>query len=319
MALDEMLLQSLRSYEDPRSGIRERFLTPLIGGKRTVCVLSSPTERPAHDLGWVICHSFAMEQIWLQPVEVAAARRLSAAGFTVLRFHCQGYGDSEGSTTDIGLETQVRDAIDAIPVLREEANVSRLGVIGGRVGGAVAALAADRCEAESLILWEPIVSGRGFVEKLTRSAMVTELSSSSQVKARAGDVERNFAETGVLDVQGFPLSGAAFEELSAFDLLPSITRFSGESLIVQISRTARIRVELERLNTRLNEIGGRSSLQVLVDPEGWRFGLQRYYPASDGRRKEDKQAAMSEQLVSRSLSWCLREDDVNTMSESVDG
>ena len=43
MALDEMLLESLRSYEDPRSGIRERFLTPVIGGQRTVCVLSSPT------------------------------------------------------------------------------------------------------------------------------------------------------------------------------------------------------------------------------------------------------------------------------------
>ena len=109
-----------------------------------------------------------------------------------------------------------------------------------------------------------------------------------------------------------------FEEFSAFDLLPSITHFTGEALIVQISRTARMRAELERLNARLNEVGGRSSLQVLVDPDGWRFGLQRYYPASDGRRKEDKQAAMSEQLVSRSLSWCLREGEVNTIRENED-
>jgi len=318
VALDEMLLVSLRSYEDARSGIRERFLTPLIGGQRTMCVLSSPTGR-AHDMGWVICHSFAMEQIWLQPVEVAAARRLSAAGFPVLRFHSQGYGDSEGSTAEIGLQTHVRDAIDAIRVLKGEANVSRLGLIGGRVGGTVAALAADRSEAESLILWEPIVGGRGFVEKLTRAAMVTELSSSAQVKARAGDVERNFAEAGVLDVQGFPLSSAVFEEFSAFDLLPSITHFTGEALIVQISRAARIRVELERLNSRLNEVGGRSSLQVIVDPEGWTFGMQRYYAASDGRRKEDRQAAMSEELVSRSLSWCLREGTANTITENEHG
>jgi pimeloyl-ACP methyl ester carboxylesterase len=317
VALDEMLLESLRTFEDPRSGIRERFLTPVIGGQRTVCVLSSPTGR-ARDMGWVICHSFAMEQIWLQPLEVAAARRLSAAGFTVLRFHSQGYGDSEGSTAEIGLETHVRDATDAIQVLREAGNVSRLGLMGGRVGGTVAALAADRCDAESLILWEPIVDGRGFVEKLTRGAMVTELSSASQVKARAGDVERNFAEAGVLDVQGFPLSSAAFEEFSAFDLLPSITHFTGEALIVQISRTPRVRVELERLNTRLSEIGGRSSLHVLVDADGWRFGLQRYYAASNGRRKEDKQAALSEQLVSLSLSWCLREGEVDTIKEHVD-
>lgn len=313
MDVDEALVGSLSSYSDARTGINERFLKPIVGGKRTVGVLSEPTG-PRRDMGWVICHSFAMEQVWLQPLEVAAARLLAHSGFAVLRFHSQGYGDSEGSTTEIGLETQIRDAVDAVAVLLKEAGLSRAGLVGGRVGGTVAALAAERSDVPAVVLWEPVVDGRRYVEALTRAAMVTELSSSSQVKAPAGDVERRFAEAGIIDVQGFPLTRAVFQEFSALDLLSSVTRFRGDSLVVQISRSGRPRSELERLSRRFNETGGRSALEVIVDPNAWRFGLQRYYSTSDGRRKEDKQAILSDQLVRQTVSWCLGFNDSNVAS-----
>jgi uncharacterized protein len=302
MALNEVLLESLGSFADERSGLRERFITPTIGGKATVGVLSAPI-RPAWDLGWIICHSFAMEQIWLQPVEVALARRLASAGFHVLRFHCQGYGDSEGATSDIGLEAQVRDTLDAVRVLVDETGVSNVGLVGARVGGTVAALAADRSHATHVVLWNPVVDGRRFVEGLTRAAMVTELSSSSQVKSEAHDVDARFAEAGVLDVQGFPISRAVIEEFTGFDLLHALTRFQGEALVMQVSRTTRPRPDLEQLRARIEALGGRSSIQVVQDPEAWRLGQQRYYAAADGKRKEDKQAAMSEALVTRTTEW----------------
>jgi uncharacterized protein len=302
MALNEVLLESLRSFTDERSGLRERFITPTIGGKPTVGMHSAPIG-PASDLGWIICHSFAMEQVWLQPVEVALARRLARAGFHVLRFHCQGYGDSEGSTSDIGLEAQVRDTLDAVRVLIDETGVSNVGLIGARVGGTVAALAADRSHATRIVLWNPVVDGRRFVDALTRAAMVTELSSSSQVKSEADDVDARFAEAGVLDVQGFPITRAVIEEFTSFDLLEALTRFRGEALILQVSRTTRARPDLEQLRARIEALGGRSSIQVVQDPDAWRLGQQRYYAAADGKRKEDKQEAMSEALVTRTTGW----------------
>src|SRR5438105_5545724 len=81
----------LPSYRDRRIGIEERFLQPVLAGDRTIAVLSTPLDGP-RSLGWVICHSFGMEQIHLQPLEVAAARRLAAAGFPSLRFHAPGCG-----------------------------------------------------------------------------------------------------------------------------------------------------------------------------------------------------------------------------------
>jgi pimeloyl-ACP methyl ester carboxylesterase len=302
MALNAALLDSLRSFTDPRTGLRERFIAPTIGGKQTVGVLSAPVG-PSSDLGWVICHSFAMEQVWLQPVEVALARRLARSGFQVLRFHCQGYGDSEGSTSDIGLEAQVRDTLDAVRVLIDETGVSSVGLIGARVGGTVAALAADRSRATPLVLWNPVVDGHRYVDSLTRAAMVTELSSSSQVKSEADDVDARFAEAGVLDVQGFPITSAVIDEFTGFDLLSALTAFRGEALILQVSRTARPRADLEQLRARIEALGGQSSIQVLQDPEAWRLGQQRYYAAADGKRKEDKQQAMSEALVTRTSEW----------------
>jgi uncharacterized protein len=304
LAINEHVLETHRSFTDERSGIRETFITPRIGGKATVGVLSAPVGS-AFGLGWIICHSFAMEQVWLQPLEVALARRLAAAGFHVLRFQCQGYGDSEGPTSEIGLEAHVRDSLDAIPVLIAETGVSTVGLIGARVGGSVAALAADRSAATSIVLLDPIVEGRRYVDGLTRAAMVTELSSSSQVESEADDVDHRFTQTGILDVQGFPITRAVIDEFSAFNLPQAMTRFRGEALIIQVSRTTRLRPVLETLRVRIEALGGRATVQVLQDNEAWRFGQQRYYAAADGSRKEDKQAALSEGLVAQTTTWTL--------------
>lgn len=307
MAIDEIALEALRAREDRRLGIAERFLTPHIGGMQSLGVLSVPLE-DQRDAGWLVCHSFGMEQVWLQPVEVAAARRLSAAGFPVLRYHAQGYGDSEAPTEDATLASQTRDALDAIGVLVAETGVSRVGLVGGRVGATVAALASERSDANAAILWEPVIDGRRYIESLLRIANATELGIASKLKTVARDPHRTFSQRGVLDVQGFPLHRAVFDEVSAFDLTTAVTSYPGRSIVVQISSSPKPRADLERLVARMNEIGGRSALRILIDLQARSFGFQRYYATPDGQRKEDKQAAMSEGLVSLTVSTCLEWD-----------
>jgi uncharacterized protein len=313
LTVNEKALESLRSYADPRRGVVERFLTPQIGGKQTVGVLSGPTG-DRRDAGWVICHSFGMEQVFLQPVEVAVARQLAASGFSSLRFHSQGYGDSEGSTDDVRLESHVRDALDAMRVLVAETGVSKVGFLGGRFGGTVAALAACRSDAKALMLWEPISDGRRYMRELLRIAAMTEVATAARFKSSTQDAAKIFAETGIIDVQGYPLGRAVFEEVSAFDLLSAVVGFKGESVVVQISPSSKPRPELERLVARLDQMGGRTSLEILVDPEARRFGFQRYYATPDGQRKDDKQEAMSEKLVSLTVTWCMGWDAGGSVS-----
>src|SRR5439155_5056830 len=112
-----------------------------LGGGSTIAVLSRPLA-PAHPIGWVVCHSFGLEQINLDQLDVIVARTLAAAGFTCLRFHAQGYGESE--LREVTLEGHVDGALDAVNLLLREPGVGRVGVMGARFGAVVAARAAER-------------------------------------------------------------------------------------------------------------------------------------------------------------------------------
>ena len=116
MGVDLELLAQHHRFEDPAAGYSEEFIQPRLGLGNTVAVLSTPLG-PSASLGWVICHSFALEHVYLQPMETALARRLAATGFAVLRFHAQGYGDSELDSDQVTLHSHVEDTLDAASVL----------------------------------------------------------------------------------------------------------------------------------------------------------------------------------------------------------
>ena len=214
-------LDGMRVWDDDRTDVRERFITPTIGGGRTVGVLATPSGR-MRTTGWVVCHSFGMEQVNLQTHEVPAARALAASGFPVLRYHGQGYGDSESRPTNVGLRSHVRDAIDAAEVLVAETGVRSLAFLGARAGGAVAALTAVQLGAEGLVLWEPVVHGLPYVRALLRLAVMLQLMHGERTDEGARDPEAVMRERGFLDVQGFPLTAETYDELASLDLAERI-------------------------------------------------------------------------------------------------
>ena len=106
----------------------------------------------------------------------------------------------------------------------------------------------------------------------------------------------------VLDVQGFPLRRAVYEQFLAFDLLHELKAFRGRSLVVQLSATPRRRPDLQRLVAALASLGGASTLEVVVDPQAGLFAQPRY--RSHAGRKEDTQRGMSDRIISATLAWC---------------
>ncbi len=295
------LFERLRSYDDPATGIRERFLTPSIGGGHTVAILSTPLGE-ALSTGWVFCHPFGQDQINLQPFEVPLARALAASGFPVLRFHAQGYGDSEFPREHISLGSHVRDSLEAADLLVSSTGVSQVGLFGARFGGAVAALTADELEASALAMWDPVVKGRSYMQSMVRLGVMTELVSRERSQADARDPIEVLEGTGVLDVQGFPLRVEVFREVSELDLLARLQRFRGRSLVVQVSRAATPKAGLERLVSRLSELGGRSHLEVIADKKADKFGQPRYLGRGDGT-KIDSQASLARSLTLTTVSW----------------
>ncbi len=307
MPIDEAYLHSLQTFEDPRLGVREAFLRPSFGGNPSFAVLSKPMGE-ARGMGWVICHSLGMEQMHMQRFEVAVARALAAVGFPVLRYHSQGYGDSHGSTLEVSLESHLRDAVAAGQLLASSEGIVSLGFIGSRFGGLVAALAAGRLKATGLVLWDPVVSGRRYLASLFRWALVTNLAGRGVDKGEGVDPRESLRRGDVFDLQGFPLREDVNEEIASLDLLQALPPWQGESLVVQISTSPSPRADLKRLAARLEELGAKSSLEVVVDPAAATFGQKRYR-IMDTWAKSDIQAALSESLTQVTVSWCQRLPD----------
>jgi alpha/beta superfamily hydrolase len=306
MAVDIDLLERHRRHEDESAGISEEFLRPRIGGRGTVAVLSRPLGRSL-PVGWVVCHSLGMEQIHLGRLDVTVARGLSAAGFPVLRFHGQGYGDSEGTAEGIGLASHLAEATDAVGLMARQEGVEQVGVMGGRFGGTVAALVAERLDLPFMALWEPSVRGSVYMRDLLRSRVFAQLVS-HEGAGGAGEMDRLKEELSVQgwsDIKGFRLSGEAHDEIAAIDLLRDVKSFSGTSLMVGVSRSPKMSSSVAKFAEHLTALGGECSSDVVQDPFAPQFGQFRFQTVDGGRGKRDVQLEMTERIAEVTVAWSV--------------
>jgi alpha/beta superfamily hydrolase len=302
--LDEALLHHHRRYESPETGISEEFLQPILGSGRTVAVLSRPIG-DAHRVGWVISHSFAMEQIHLSRLDTQLARALSASGFPVLRFHGQGYGDSIGGMEGISMTSHLADASDAVDLMMEQDGVETVGVMGSRFGGTIAALTADRKRLPFMAAWEPIINGKLYVRDFFRSRVFSEIVLQAG-KGSSTDVDqlrRELESTGRVDVKGFELTRTAHDEISALDLVRDMQNFAGSGLLVGISRSGTPSSAVTKLAGRLEQLGADISLDGIAEPNAAQFGQFHFRAVDGGRGKIDTQIELTAAICSMASRW----------------
>jgi len=92
---------------------------------------------------------------------------LARDGHHVLRFDYFGTGDSAGGTEEGLPEIWVDNIRQAAAELKDLSGARQLSLVGKRLGGLLAALSCDpRLSPQRLVLWEPVVSGRAYVEEL---------------------------------------------------------------------------------------------------------------------------------------------------------
>jgi uncharacterized protein len=92
---------------------------------------------------------------------------LARAGFHVLRFDWSGTGDSWGETTDGTIERWTEDVTFAAHEARDASGARSVSIVGMRLGAAITTLACARgVNAARLVLWEPVVRGREYIDEL---------------------------------------------------------------------------------------------------------------------------------------------------------
>jgi pimeloyl-ACP methyl ester carboxylesterase len=305
LPIDEALLRRHVRYEDAESGISEAFLTPELGGGRTVAVLSRPLSAVrSRPVGWVICHSFAREQVVLAQLDTMMARALASAGFTALRFHAPGYGDSWLRMQQVNLQSHLGATEQAVELMAGLEGVEQIGVIGARFGGMVAACVGESRRLPFLALWEPITKGAAFMRELLRSQAAFELTDRSTGPKRRASPKDELLRDGWADVQGFHLTRDAFDQISGCDLYRQMSSFGGDVLIGSITRTGHLSAEAGRLAAHLRKLGAACSevpVQHDLAPE---FG-RRHYLNSSGTTKTDLQLDLSVAIAQQTAAWAV--------------
>ncbi|APA85045.1 alpha/beta fold hydrolase [Paraburkholderia sprentiae WSM5005] len=118
--------------------------------------------------GVVMCSPFGYDALCTYRGMRRLAERLAARGMPVLRFDYPATGDSAGDPSDAGLWRAWIDSVkQAVAQLRAATGVERVTVCGLRLGGMLAALAAQELgDVHGLVLMSPVLSGKTYQREL---------------------------------------------------------------------------------------------------------------------------------------------------------
>ena len=181
-------------------------------GHRLFGWLYAPPGETSADLGLVICKPFGYESICAHRSLRAFAEAAAGSGLPTLRLDYLGSGDSADIDPAADqLEVWSRDVCAAVEELRRRTGVARVCLLGVRLGGLLAVLAAEQCAVDSLILVAPIVSGRRYLRELRTTRLAASMG------AGASDVSA--AKSDAIEISGFFYSQATLDSLGKIDLV----------------------------------------------------------------------------------------------------
>lgn len=194
-------------------------------------VYHAPTARPVREAGVVLCQPAGHEYVRAHRFMLHLAGVLTGRGYHVMRFDYSGTGDSWGDGDDASLARWARDTLAAIDELRDTAGITRVHLLGARLGAAVALqAAAGRVDVDALVLWDPILRG---TEHAAALRTVGEAFLAAEYPPPRPDERFDPALHGVV---GHPLTAPLRAELDNLDA--TATRIGGRRLALVLTSEA---------------------------------------------------------------------------------
>ena len=138
-----------------------------------------------------------------------------------------------------------------------------------RHGATLATLAAQLCDDyDRLILWEPIINGKKYLDEVLRGHLTVQLAAWGEVRENRKEMRDRILNGGRIFVDGYPISKPLFTEMEDLDLSVNNNSFAGECLILQVCRNERqpLRQELSEFASVLSK----SSLDRSIEQPFWR-------------------------------------------------
>ncbi len=195
----------------------EAFFLPAANGQR-LCLYYAPTDA-APKGALLYLHPFAEEMNKSRRMVALQARMLAQHGYAVLQIDLHGCGDSSGDFGDATWQHWVQDVLDARAWLRKRCQAP-LWLWGLRAGCLLATQAAAQLdEPVNLLFWQPVASGKQFLQQFLRLKVAGEMMSGDS-KGVMEAMKQSLAGGNSVEVAGYTLSSELARGLEAAELLP---------------------------------------------------------------------------------------------------
>ena len=245
----------------------DAFYLPTASGQR-FCLVHEPDVQIARRGAIVYVHPFAEEMNKSRRMAALQAKAMAAAGYVVLQIDLHGCGDSSGDFGDASWASWVDDVCLAYAWLQERGE-SDVWLWGLRTGCLLACAAAARIEAPGkLLLWQPVLSGKQYLQQFLRMKMASEMLG-GESKGAMDRLRERLAQGEAIEIAGYQLapnleSGLEKAELTLPEQVQRIEWFelSGKPE-AGLSPAASARIE------KWQAAGARVRGQAVIGPPFW--------------------------------------------------
>jgi pimeloyl-ACP methyl ester carboxylesterase len=205
-------------------------------------IYEAPLATPARDVGVLLCNPFGHEAVRAHRAFRQLALLLARARFHVLRFDYSGTGDSAGESNAVTMRAWCEDIGTASDELRDTTGVAKVAWVGLRLGGTLAALAAqERRDVDRLVMWDPILRGDAYLVELHR--LHSEFMRGEYLDWKP----KSSGPHDMIEALGFPLAEPLKREIAAIDLVGACKLRAKRSAFIISDETDDHRVLRERL------------------------------------------------------------------------
>lgn len=179
-------------------------------------VYHSPGVRRRRPLAILLLNPLGEEAIRSYRAQKILAERLASLGAAVLRFDYYGAGDSAGDCAQASIDGMGADILTAHEELIDLSNIKRVAWcgLGLAVPIALRALSRSHVELAKFVGWDPVISGREYIDDLT-TAHVKYLADA--LDAPELRIRRELPKK-LTEVMGFEVSKSLLSEVAELEL-----------------------------------------------------------------------------------------------------
>ena len=182
--------------------------------------------------GVLMCYPLGHEYMRAHFSFKRLASMFSDRGLHSMCFDYSGSGDSYGATTSMSMATSLANVSTALEEFRDTSGVARISIMGLRFGALLAALwSAEQTKVESLIMWDPVVTGKAYIYALHALHRKMQTQLGFQIP---GGRPPSSADIGTEELVGCSFSKAFIKEIENLSLL-NATTYAADRIFLYVS------------------------------------------------------------------------------------